>query len=36
MADSEKGCEMAAMIKKAESLFERFEHSLEVLAKKVL
>jgi hypothetical protein len=33
---SEKGYTMAAMIKKAETLFERFERSLEALAERVL
>jgi hypothetical protein len=31
-----KGSKMAAMIKKAETLLERFERSLEELAEKVL
>jgi len=31
-----KGFQMAKMIKKAETLFARFEHTLEVLAEKIL
>jgi len=32
----DKGLEMAKIIKKAETLFERFEYSLEVWAEKIL
>lgn len=31
-----EGCIMAKMIKQAETLFERFERSLEVWAEKIL
>lgn len=31
-----KGCIMAVIIKQAETFFERFEHTLEVWADKVL
>ena len=31
-----KGDDMAAMIKKAETIFERFERTLEMLAEKIL
>ena len=33
---SKKGFQMARIIKEAETLFERFEHALEVLAEKIL